>query len=241
MPRYNPAEIEPRWQAYWEQNARLRLRSFRRARSATSWTCFPIPAGTVCTSVTPKATQRPTLSPASLALRGESVLHPMGFDAFGLPAEEHAIKTGEHPRIQTQRNIDNFTRQLKMLGFSYDWDRVWRRPTKNTFAGRSGSFLVLYDTWFDAEQQRGRPIAELPIPADGQLSRRMMRSQLYRDSKPFGLPGRRAGQLVSRAWARYWPTKKFKTARVERGRSSGQANSAAPVDVADHRRMPNAC
>ena len=54
-------------------------------------------------------------------MRGKCVMHPIGFDAFGLPAEEHAIKTGTHPRIQTDKNIDNFRRQLKMLGFSYDW------------------------------------------------------------------------------------------------------------------------
>ena len=100
--------------------------------------------------------------------RGECVLHPMGFDAFGLPAEEHAIKTGEHPRIQTQKNIDNFTRQLKMLGFSYDWDRVLATTDEDYFRWTQFIFTVLFDTWFDAEQQKGRPIDELPIPADVQ-------------------------------------------------------------------------
>ena len=77
-------------------------------------------------------------------MRGISVLHPMGFDAFGLPAEEHAIKTGEHPRVQTQRNIDNFTRQLKMLGFSYDWDRVLATTDEAYFRWTQWIFLVLF-------------------------------------------------------------------------------------------------
>jgi leucyl-tRNA synthetase len=101
--------------------------------------------------------------------KGERVLHPMGFDAFGLPAEEHAIKTGEHPRIQTQRNIDNFTRQLKMLGFSYDWDRMVSTTDEDYFRWTQWIFLVLYDTWFDVDLQKGRPIAELPLPAEVQM------------------------------------------------------------------------
>ena len=84
----------------------------------------------------------------------------MGFDAFGLPAEEHAIKTGEHPRVQTQRNIDNFTRQLKMLGFSYDWDRVVSHNQLHYFRWTQSVFVVLYDTVVDEDAQAGRPIAD---------------------------------------------------------------------------------
>jgi leucyl-tRNA synthetase len=90
----------------------------------------------------------------------------MGLDSFGLPAEEHAIKTNTHPRIQTEANINNFRRQLKMLGFSYDWDREIATTDVAYFRWTQWIFLQLYDTWFDHEAQRGRPIAELPIPAD---------------------------------------------------------------------------
>jgi leucyl-tRNA synthetase len=99
-------------------------------------------------------------------MRGKSVLHPMGFDAFGLPAEEHAIKTNTPPRESTERNIATFRRQLKMLGFSYDWDRELATTDVGYFRWTQWIFLVLFDTWFDAEQQQGRPIAELPIPAE---------------------------------------------------------------------------
>jgi leucyl-tRNA synthetase len=90
----------------------------------------------------------------------------MGFDAFGLPAEEHAIKTNTPPRVNTEQNIATFKRQLKMLGFSYDWDRELATTDVAYFKWTQWIFLVLFDTWFDAEQQRGRPIAELAIPAE---------------------------------------------------------------------------
>jgi leucyl-tRNA synthetase len=90
----------------------------------------------------------------------------MGFDAFGLPAEEHAIRTGEHPRTNTERNIKEFTRQLKMLGFSYDWSRDLATTDVEYFRWTQWIFLVLFDTWYDSAQQKGRPISELPIPPD---------------------------------------------------------------------------
>src|SRR5690606_22270701 len=95
-----------------------------------------------------------------------SVLHPMGFDAFGLPAEDHAIKTNTPPRVSTERNIATFRRQLKMLGFSYDWSRELATTDVEYVRWTQWIFLQLFDTWFDEEQQKGRPIAELPIPAD---------------------------------------------------------------------------
>src|SRR5438128_10278756 len=97
-------------------------------------------------------------------MRGDNVLHPMGWDAFGLPAEQYAIETGTHPRATTQNNIDTFRRQIKMLGFSYDWDREVDTTDPNYFKWTQWIFLQIYDTWYDAEQKRGRPISELPIP-----------------------------------------------------------------------------
>ena len=86
---------------------------------------------------------------------GQDVLHPMGFDAFGLPAEEHAIKTNTPPRVQTERNIDNFRRQLKMLGFSYDWQRELATTDVDYFRWTQWIFLVLFDTWFDPRAAEG--------------------------------------------------------------------------------------
>src|SRR6266851_334768 len=97
---------------------------------------------------------------------GDNVLHPMGWDAFGLPAEKYAVKTGTHPRITTRQNIDTFRRQIKMLGFSYDWDREVDTTDPDYFKWTQWIFLQIFDTWYDAEQKRGRPISELPIPAE---------------------------------------------------------------------------
>jgi leucyl-tRNA synthetase len=101
-------------------------------------------------------------------MQGCHVLHPMGWDAFGLPAEQHAINTGEHPRTNTQQNIDNFRRQIQALGFSYDWDREVDTTDPDYFRWTQWIFLVLFDTWFDPEQKKGRPIKDLPIPPEVQ-------------------------------------------------------------------------
>ena len=164
MPRYNPNEIEPRWQAYWESNRTFATPEMPGQKKRYVLDMFPYPSGDGLHVGHPEGYTATDIVSRFARLRGESVLHPMGFDAFGLPAEEHAIKTGEHPRIQTQRNIDNFTRQLKMLGFSYDWERVLSTTDENYFRWTQWIFLQLYDTWFDPQQQKGRPISELPIP-----------------------------------------------------------------------------
>ena len=166
MPRYNPSEIEPRWQAYWEENQIFATPAFPSGKKRYVLDMFPYPSGDGLHVGHPEGYTATDIVSRFARLRGECVLHPMGFDAFGLPAEEHAIKTGEHPRIQTQANIDNFTRQLKMLGFSYDWDRMVSTTDEDYFRWTQWIFLVLYDTWFDSEAQRGRAIAELPIPTD---------------------------------------------------------------------------
>jgi leucyl-tRNA synthetase len=90
----------------------------------------------------------------------------MGWDAFGLPAEQYAIDTGTHPRETTQKNIATFRRQIKMLGFSYDWNREVDTTDPTYVKWTQWIFLVLFDTWYDPEQRRGRPISELPIPAE---------------------------------------------------------------------------
>src|SRR5712691_10929703 len=93
-------------------------------------------------------------------------MHPMGWDAFGLPAEEHAVKTGTHPAINTQENIATFKRQIQMLGFSYDWSREVDTTDPKYFKWTQWIFLQIFDTWYDPEQKRGQPIARLPIPAE---------------------------------------------------------------------------
>lgn len=96
--------------------------------------------------------------------QGYNVLHPIGWDAFGLPAENYAVKTGQHPRITTERNIANFKRQIKSLGFSYDWSREIDTTTPDYFKWTQWIFLRLYNSWFNPESRKAEPIDTLPIP-----------------------------------------------------------------------------
>ncbi len=166
MPRYNPAVLEPKWQNYWEEHRTFRAPDLPTGRKFYALDMFPYPSGDGLHVGHPEGYTATDILSRYRRMKGDAVLHPMGFDAFGLPAEEHAIKTNTPPRIQTEKNIANFRRQLKMLGFSYDWDRELATTDVEYFRWTQWIFLVLFDTWFDGEQQKGRPIAELPIPAD---------------------------------------------------------------------------
>ncbi|HBE67530.1 MAG TPA: leucine--tRNA ligase [Planctomycetaceae bacterium] len=165
MPRYNPAEIEPKWQAYWAENRTFATPDMPVGEKLYVLDMFPYPSGAGLHVGHPEGYTATDIVCRYARMRGKTVLHPMGFDAFGLPAEEHAIKTNTPPRVSTEKNIAEFTRQLKMLGFSYDWDRAIATTDVEYFRWTQWIFLVLFDTWFDAEMQKGRPISELPIPA----------------------------------------------------------------------------
>ena len=94
-------------------------------------------------------------------MKGFNVLHPMGWDAFGLPAEQFAIKTGLHPSVATARNIDRFKSQLSKIGFSYDWKREVNTTDPGYYKWTQWIFLKLYSSWFDPETKAARPIEEL--------------------------------------------------------------------------------
>ncbi|HND52017.1 MAG TPA: leucine--tRNA ligase [Pirellulaceae bacterium] len=166
MPRYNPAVIEPKWQQFWEQHATFRTPALPAGEKLYVLDMFPYPSGDGLHVGHPEGYTATDIACRFARMQGKTVLHPMGFDSFGLPAEEHAIKTNTPPRVQTEKNIANFRRQLKMLGFSYDWERELATTDVEYFRWTQWIFLVLFDTWFDPTQQRGRPIAELPIPAE---------------------------------------------------------------------------
>ncbi len=164
MPRYNPAEIEPRWQRYWDENKTFRAPDTVQGDKVYILDMFPYPSGSGLHVGHPEGYTATDIVARFSRMCGKSVLHPMGYDAFGLPAEEYAIKTNTPPRESTEANISTFRRQLKMLGFSYDWDRELATTDVEYFRWTQWIFLVLFDTWFDEDRQLGRPIAELPIP-----------------------------------------------------------------------------
>ncbi len=197
MPRYNPAEIEPKWQNFWDaQQTFATPRLPDGPAKLYALDMFPYPSGDGLHVGHPEGYTATDIFCRFHRMRGTSVMHPMGFDSFGLPAEEHAIKTGTHPRIQTEKNIDNFRRQLKMLGFSYDWQREVATTDIAYFRWTQWIFLQIYDTWYDPQAERGRPISELPIPAEvAAAGADAVRRIPGRAS--VGLPIRSARQLVS--------------------------------------------
>ena len=166
MPRYEPARIEPKWQAWWDAHGTFATPRLPASRKRYVLDMFPYPSGDGLHVGHPEGYTATDIVARFERMRGTSVMHPMGFDAFGLPAEEHAIRTGTPPRESTARNIDTFRRQLKMLGFSYDWNRELATTDPEYVRWTQWIFLVLHDTWFDPVEQRGRPIADLPIPPE---------------------------------------------------------------------------
>jgi leucyl-tRNA synthetase len=100
---------------------------------------------------------------------GYNVLHPMGWDSFGLPAEQYAVKTGQHPRKTTEENISNFTRQIKSLGFSYDWSRELATTDVDYFKWTQWIFLKLYNSWFNPDTNKAEPIETLKFPTNLEL------------------------------------------------------------------------
>ena len=117
--RYNPAEIEPKWQRVWEEKHLFRADRHPGKPKIYILDMFPYPSGSGLHVGHPEGYTATDIVARYKRMRGFDVLHPMGWDAFGLPAEQHAIATGTHPRETTLKNIDTFRRQLKMLGFSY--------------------------------------------------------------------------------------------------------------------------
>jgi leucyl-tRNA synthetase len=182
MPTYNPKAIEPRWQEYWLKNKTFRTPDLSDKPKYYILDMFPYPSAAGLHVGHPEGYTATDILARWRRMNGFNVFHPMGWDAFGLPAEQHAVATGVHPRINTRQNVDTFRRQIQMLGFSYDWDREVDTTDPGYYRWTQWIFLQIYDTWYDAEQQRGRPIAELPIPSDvakqGELAIRS-----YRDSK----------------------------------------------------------
>jgi leucyl-tRNA synthetase len=164
MPIYNPKVVEPRWQTFWEENKTFRTPDQSGKPKYYILDMFPYPSGAGLHVGHPEGYTATDILARYKRMKGFHVLHPMGWDAFGLPAEQYAIQTGTHPRLTTQRNIDTFRRQIKMLGFSYDWDREVDTTDPAYFKWTQWIFLQMFDTWYDPQQKKGRPIRELPIP-----------------------------------------------------------------------------
>jgi leucyl-tRNA synthetase len=171
MPSYNPADVERRWQQFWETNKTFRTPDPDDASVSGKpkyyvLDMFPYPSGSGLHVGHPEGYTATDILARYRRMKGFHVLHPMGWDAFGLPAEQYAVEKNVHPAITTRQNIETFRRQIKALGFSYDWDREVDTTDPNYFKWTQWIFLIIYETWYDPVAKKGRPISELPIPDD---------------------------------------------------------------------------
>jgi leucyl-tRNA synthetase len=182
MPAYQPKVVEPKWQKVWETSKTFKTTDDPTKPKYYILDMFPYPSGSGLHVGHPEGYTATDILARYKRNRGFNVLHPMGWDAFGLPAEQYAIKEGKPPHEFTQKNIDTFRRQIKSLGFSYDWDREVDTTDPNYFKWTQWIFVQIYDTWYDAAAQKGRPIAELPIPDDVRAQGEPA-IEAYRDSK----------------------------------------------------------
>lgn len=166
MSEYNFSTVEQKWQSYWEKNKTFKIDGAPKGPKFYCLDMFPYPSGAGLHVGHPLGYTASDIVCRYKRMRGFSVLHPMGFDAFGLPAEQHAVLTGEHPSGITRESCDRYTAQLKRVGFSYDWDRMLATCTEDYYKWTQWIFLKLYDSWFDEQKHKARPISELPIPAE---------------------------------------------------------------------------
>ncbi len=163
MHDYQPSEIEKKWQTYWQMHSAFKTADV----GDKKFYCldfFPFPShnglhvgellGFIATDILCRYKR----------MLGYTVLHPMGWDAFGLPTEQHAIRSGEHPSVVTENNCREYRSQLQALGLSYDWDRELTTSHPDYYGWTQWIFLKLYNSWFDDKLQKTRPIDELPLP-----------------------------------------------------------------------------
>ncbi len=180
--------IEPKWQQTWEQQQAFRAfnpgevlphgHPFSKRHGLEGKTAsaenlpskfyildmFPYPSGAGLHVGHPEGYTATDILARYRRAVGFNVLHPMGWDSFGLPAEQYAVKTGQHPRVTTEANIANFTRQIKSLGFSYDWSRELATTDVEYFKWTQWIFLKLYNSWFNSETNKAEPIETLEYP-----------------------------------------------------------------------------
>ena len=157
-------EIEPKWQNYWAENNVYKTGEDLSKPKFFVLDMFPYPSGTGLHIGHPEGYTATDIIARYKRMKGFNVLHPMGFDAFGLPTERYCMTTGIHPVDATKKNIDNFKKQLNSLGLGYDWSKEINTTDPGYYKWTQWMFILIYNSWFDHDLQVARPISELPIP-----------------------------------------------------------------------------
>ena len=158
---YNFKEIESKWQSFWAANQTFKAEIDNSKPKYYVLDMFPYPSGAGLHVGHPLGYIASDIYSRYKRLCGFNVLHPMGYDAFGLPAEQYAIQTGQHPAVTTEKNIARYRNQMDRIGFSYDWSREVRTCDPEYYKWTQWAFLKMFDSWYDNVQQKARPIADL--------------------------------------------------------------------------------
>jgi len=163
---YRFGEIEKKWQQFWREAGTFKARDCDDSRPKYyALDMFPYPSGQGLHVGHPEGYTASDIVARHKRMKGFNVLHPFGWDAFGLPAEQHAIQTGTAPEKTTRDNIDNMRRQTRSLGFSYDWDREVDTTDPRYYRWTQWIFLKFFNSYYDETEQKAKPIEQLPIPA----------------------------------------------------------------------------
>lgn len=158
---YNFTEIEKKWQLYWAEKKTFKSESHSEKPKFYVLDMFPYPSGAGLHVGHPLGYIASDIYARFKRLKGFNVLHPMGYDAFGLPAEQYAIETGTHPEITTNKNIDRYREQMDKIGFSYDWDREVRTCDPEYYKWTQWTFIQLFNHWYDQKTNKAQPISLL--------------------------------------------------------------------------------
>ncbi len=161
MTEYNFKEVESKWQKYWTENSIFTVDIDLEKPKFYCLDMFPYPSGAGLHVGHPLGYIATDIVSRYKRLKGFNVLHPMGFDSFGLPAEQYAIETGQHPSVTTSKNINRYKEQLKSLGFSYDWSREIRTSDPTFYRWTQWIFKLLYNSWYNVKNDRAESIDTL--------------------------------------------------------------------------------
>ena len=161
MAEYDFQTIEQKWQQYWKEQRTYRVEVDPSRPKYYVLDMFPYPSGAGLHVGHPLGYIASDIVARFKRLKGFNVLHPMGFDSFGLPAEQYAIQTGQHPAITTEHNIRRYKEQLENMGFSFDWDKEVQTSRPDFYRWTQWIFMQLFDSWYNTETDRAEPISEL--------------------------------------------------------------------------------
>ncbi len=171
--------IEPKWQQYWDDNKTFRTEDGSAKPKVYVLDMYPYPSGAGLHVGHPEGYTATDILCRYKRMQGFNVLHPIGWDAFGLPAERYAMQTNIHPRITTEQNINTFRRQIKMLGLSYDWSREVDTTDPNYYRWTQWIFLKIYSSWYDKRANKARHIQTLEQELEQQGSKDLQVEQQF--------------------------------------------------------------